>query len=109
MSMSRMIDYQTIYDKCDLSKIADECAYCSKPTYKGDHMLLPNREYDMSTWYRYCVSRFISDNVFAGDVKNDDKELNAIVDNIPDSIIKLIEKANAREEQYHYKQIVLTV
>ena len=72
-------------------------------------MLLPNREYDMSRWHRDCVSRFISDSVFAGDIKNDDKELSAIVDKLPDSIIPLIEKANAREEQYNYKQIVLTV
>jgi hypothetical protein len=87
----------------DNDKIPDECAYCNKPTVEGHKMFLPNREYERSKWHSTCFSRFVSENITIDD------DIDYILDNLPNSFIEIIQKANAREEQYHYRQIVLTV
>jgi hypothetical protein len=90
-------------------KLPEECTYCGKATKKCDHWLLPNREFQTSRWHIGCVSRFITDTIFAENIEDYDKYASQILNHLPDSFIPLIDKANAREERYRYKQIVLTV
>lgn len=66
-------------------------------------IVISHREYEDSKWHNTCFSRFVSENVTLDD------DLDYILDNLPKSFIEIIKKANAREEQYHYGQIVLTV
>lgn len=95
----KVVEFVSEYDK-----LPEECTYCGKITMKGDHMFLPNREYQTSRWHRSCVSRFISDTIIAENIENKDDFVDNVLDNIPDSFVNLIQKANAREERYHYKQ-----
>lgn len=100
----KVVEFVSEYDK-----LPEECTYCGKITKKGDHMFLPNREFQTSRWHWGCVSRFLGESIIAEKMVYKEDYVDYIFDNLPNSFDKLIEKANAREEQNHYRQIVLTV
>lgn len=101
MKMQRVFYYE--------DKVPDECVYCNRITVNGDRMQLPNREFEKGKWHRGCVSRFITDGIMADNMEYKDEYVDYIFDNLPDSFVKLIEKANAREKELNYKKIILTV
>lgn len=83
----------TLDDYIDYENDEDKCAYCSKHTFRGSRMILPNRSFKPSKWHDSCVARFIANNMDQCWDRYADME--KVMNSRPDGIIVVIERPAA--------------